>query len=92
MLTTLPPTTTTTAATAGTVFSTNPKILSLQKRLYSRNPTRVVKLSNMCTPEELQDDEEWRDIALDVSTECGGDGVVNSIIIPRVNEGKDGVV
>ena len=46
----------------------------------------------MCTPEELQDDEEWRDIALDVSTECGGDGVVNSIIIPRVNEGKDGVV
>mmetsp|Transcript_19966 Transcript_19966/g.25153 ORF Transcript_19966/g.25153 Transcript_19966/m.25153 type:complete len:699 (+) Transcript_19966:104-2200(+) len=47
------------------------------------DPTRVVCLTNMVTPEELVDDQEFEDIKEDVADECNKFGTVKSIEIPR---------
>ncbi|DBA04481.1 TPA: hypothetical protein N0F65_010077 [Lagenidium giganteum] len=51
------------------------------------NPSRVVVLLNMVTPEELEDDEEYNDIVDDIKSECERFGQVNSIVLPRPRDG-----
>jgi splicing factor U2AF subunit len=45
--------------------------------------SRCMVMLNMVTPDELQDDEEYRDIMEDISEECGKYGTVEGIRIPR---------
>ena len=49
--------------------------------------SRVLKLSNMVSREEIQDDSEFVDIREDVQSECAGYGQVLGVLIPRVKEG-----
>merc|ERR1711983_177291 len=46
-------------------------------------PTEVLCLLNMVTPDELQDEEEFEDILEDIREECSKYGAVRSIEIPR---------
>ena len=50
-------------------------------------PTKVLRLLNMITKEELFDDNEYADIIDDVSGECSQYGRVTKIIIPRSKDG-----
>lgn len=50
-------------------------------------PTRVLKLSNMVTHEDLIHDEEYMDILEDVRLECLGHGQVLNVVIPRIKDG-----
>ncbi|RWS13205.1 splicing factor U2AF 50 kDa subunit-like protein [Dinothrombium tinctorium] len=52
-------------------------------------PTEVLCLMNMVTPEELQDEEEYEDIVEDIREECSKYGIVKSIEIPRPIEGVE---
>ncbi|KAL0587503.1 hypothetical protein ABG067_002799 [Albugo candida] len=51
------------------------------------SPSRVLVLRNMVTPEELEDEDEFRDIMDDIRSECERYGPVTTIILPRVKEG-----
>jgi len=51
--------------------------------------TKILQLLNMCTPEELLDDEEYADINEDVKEECGKFGPVASLFIPRPTSATD---
>jgi len=48
--------------------------------------TRVIRLENMVTAEELQNDEEYNDIVEDTKEECAKFGQVVSIAVPRNGE------
>lgn len=50
-------------------------------------PTKVIRLENMVTKEELQDDGEYEDIMDDIKQECSRYGAVASICIPRAKSG-----
>jgi splicing factor U2AF subunit len=51
-------------------------------------PTRILRLSNMATEEDLVDDEMYEDLKLDVHEECSKSGQIISLEIPRsVNYG-----
>ena len=58
---------------------------------YSQAPisqsSRVLKLSNMVTSDELRDQQEWLDITDDVRMECSTYGAVTRVVVPRVQEG-----
>ncbi|KAK4022388.1 hypothetical protein OUZ56_007857 [Daphnia magna] len=54
-------------------------------------PTEVLCLLNMVTPEELRDDEEYEEIVDDIREECNRHGAVRSVEIPRPLEGVDDV-
>lgn len=54
-------------------------------------PTEVLCLMNMVTPEELQDEEEYEDIVEDIKDECSKYGSVKSLEIPRPIGGLEGV-
>lgn len=75
---------------AGGPVSLKDRITKLQSTLASKLPTRVIKLTDMVSSDEVNDDNEYRDIALDVRQECSTYGSVLSVIIPRVKEGYDG--
>jgi len=47
------------------------------------NPTEVLCLLNMVTPDELTDEEEYEEILEDIREECGKFGAVRSVEIPR---------
>jgi len=49
-------------------------------------PTCVIKLVNMVTREELEDDQEYFDIIEDVQAECSQYGKVVTVLIPRVKD------
>lgn len=51
------------------------------------NCLQVLKMMNMLTREELNDDREYEDIKEDVTAECSGHGEVTSVIIPRQRDG-----
>ena len=53
------------------------------------NPTEVLCLMNMVTPEELVDDDEYDDILEDIRGECAKYGHVRSLEIPRPIEGVE---
>jgi splicing factor U2AF 65 kDa subunit len=51
--------------------------------------TRVLVLTNMVTPDELQDDQEYEDIMDDVREEVSKYGAVNTLYIPRPSPSGD---
>ncbi|CAH1784996.1 unnamed protein product [Owenia fusiformis] len=55
----------------------------------SGQPTEVLCLMNMITPEELEDEEEYDDIVEDIREECGKYGAVKSLEIPRPIQGVE---
>ncbi len=48
--------------------------------------SRVLKMSNMVTSEEIQNDSEYADIMEDVRLECSDHGAVIRVLIPRRKE------
>ncbi|KAJ1654369.1 hypothetical protein IWQ61_005684 [Dispira simplex] len=54
-------------------------------------PTTVLQLLNMVTPEELANDEEYQDIQEDIRDECTKFGTVVELRIPRPNSDQPGV-
>jgi len=55
-------------------------------------PTKIIRLENMVTAEELQNDEEYNDIVEDTKEECAKFGEVLSIAVPRNGEPGTGLV
>ena len=53
------------------------------------NPTEILCLMNMVTPDELVDDEEYEDIQEDIRQECSKYGRVRSLEIPRPIDGVE---
>ncbi|CAO0796197.1 unnamed protein product [Mucor circinelloides] len=49
--------------------------------------TRVLQLMNMVTPDELEDDEEYKDIWDDIAEECSKFGTIIDMKIPRPSKG-----
>jgi splicing factor U2AF subunit len=66
-------------AAAAAVVPANP-LLNVQ-------PTRVLKLTNMVTHDDLENDAEFADIKEDVRLECQDHGAVLNVIIPRMKDG-----
>lgn len=56
-------------------------------QLSTAPPTRVLKLCNMLTEEDLYNEAEYEDIKEDVRLECQEYGAVRSLIIPRARDG-----
>lgn len=52
-------------------------------------PTEILCLMNMVTPEELEDEEEYEDILDDIKEECSKYGMVRSLEIPRPIDGVE---
>jgi splicing factor U2AF 65 kDa subunit len=50
-------------------------------------PTRVIRLSNMTTDEDLNDDELYEDLKEEITEECNKHGQVLSVAIPRNGHG-----
>ena len=46
-------------------------------------PTRILVLTNMVVPEELVNDQEYKEICEDIEIECGKSGQVLAVVIPR---------
>lgn len=55
--------------------------------LATQQSTRVLKLSNMVSFEELQDDGEYDDIIDDIRQECSEHGQVGRVLSPRTKDG-----
>ena len=47
------------------------------------HPTKIIRLSNMTTEEDLHEDENYQDLVEDVKDECQKHGSVTSVVIPR---------
>ncbi|CAE7782274.1 U2af50 [Symbiodinium microadriaticum] len=56
--------------------------------LLTHPPTCVLRLSNMTTMEDLQDDDAYDELQEDVGDECNNYGTVKAIVIPRPLEGS----
>ncbi|XP_024385759.1 splicing factor U2af large subunit B isoform X4 [Physcomitrium patens] len=52
-------------------------------------PTNVVALTQVVSPDELKDDEEYQDILEDMKEECGKYGNLVKLVIPRPRDGED---
>jgi len=50
-------------------------------------PTRVLRLSNVASHEELQDDREYNEIVEDIRLECCDHGKVLGVLAPRIKDG-----
>lgn len=50
-------------------------------------PTRIIRLSNMTTDEDLNDDEMYEDLVDEIREECSNHGTVISVVIPRTGLG-----
>ncbi|CAN4096459.1 unnamed protein product [Withania somnifera] len=46
-------------------------------------PTKVLCLTNVVSPDELKDDEDYEDIVEDMRMECGKFGNLVNLVIPR---------
>lgn len=60
--------------------------IALQRLMLAPNiapATKVVCLTNVVTPDELKDDDDYEDIIEDMRTECGKFGTLVNVIIPR---------
>ncbi len=53
------------------------------------NRTNYLCLENLVKPDELQNDDDYRDIIQDVQEECAKHGMVEKVIIPRPKPGVD---
>ncbi|XP_050207323.1 splicing factor U2af large subunit A-like isoform X3 [Mercurialis annua] len=65
--------------------------IALQRLMLQPVPTKVVCLTQVVTPDELKDDDEYEDILEDMRTEGGKFGTLASVVIPRP-KGDDGDV
>jgi len=63
--------------------------LSYQALSGPGQPTEVLCLLNMVTPDELVEEDEYEDILEDIREECGKYGPVRSVEIPRPVTGVD---
>ena len=54
-------------------------------------PTRVIKLGNMVTMDDLANDEDYNDVLEEMREECGKFGAVANVVIPRGAMGQPGV-
>lgn len=52
-----------------------------------RQPTPIVELKQMLTLQDLEDDEEYKDILEDTQDECSSFGTLKNIVIPRTGPG-----
>ncbi|XP_024365207.1 splicing factor U2af large subunit B isoform X2 [Physcomitrium patens] len=52
-------------------------------------PTKVVALTEVVTPNQLEDDEEYQEIMEDMGTECGKYGTLVNCVIPRPRSGEN---
>ncbi|ORX95524.1 hypothetical protein K493DRAFT_219056 [Basidiobolus meristosporus CBS 931.73] len=55
---------------------------------HTSEPTTILQLLNMVTPEELQDDDEYQDILEDVGDECSKFGRIVEFQIPKPINGE----
>lgn len=55
--------------------------------IIQRQPTTVVELRQMLTLQDLEDDEEYKDILEDTQDECSSFGTLKNIVIPRTGPG-----
>jgi len=55
--------------------------------IIQREPTTVVELRQMLTLQDLEDDEEYKDILEDTQDECSSFGTLKNIVIPRTGPG-----
>ncbi|KAL3681945.1 hypothetical protein R1sor_024901 [Riccia sorocarpa] len=62
-----------------------PGMLSGLGVMASEVPTRVVCLSQVVSPEELKEDNEYEEILEDMREECGKYGTITNLVIPRPN-------
>lgn len=76
---------TSSSSTAHTPSAVPPLVMA--NSIASLPPTRVLKLCNMLTADDLDDDAEYLDILEDVRLECADYGAVRSLLIPRAKEG-----
>lgn len=49
--------------------------------------SQIVKLVNMITSQDIQHDDDWRDIMEDTERECSNYGRVVKVTIPRIKDG-----
>lgn len=59
----------------------------LNASIHNARPTTVLRLENMVTSDELQDDSEYEDILGDVREECSQYGALKQVLIPRCKSG-----
>lgn len=71
------------ASTAASPTVPVPAPAAVKSVLSSVAPTCVIRLSNMVTLGDLQDDELYEELLEDVADECNSHGTVKSIVIPR---------
>ncbi len=57
--------------------------LTIRIPAHSEIPSRVLQLLNMCYPEDLFDDQFYRDLIVDVKEEAVRHGTVEDIVVPR---------
>ena len=78
-----PSSTTSAAAKAAAIASFPPDPLK------DMPPSRVLRMSNMVTDADLEDDEAYEELKEDIEEECGRHGTVRSLVIPRPFEKGD---
>jgi hypothetical protein len=62
-----------------------------EEALRALPPTRVLRLLNMVTREDLEDDQSYEELLEDVTDECTTHGAVDKIVIPREGDGLGAV-
>eukprot|EP00245_Coleochaete_scutata_P012905 TRINITY_DN508_c0_g4_i2.p1 TRINITY_DN508_c0_g4~~TRINITY_DN508_c0_g4_i2.p1 ORF type:complete len:397 (-),score=99.82 TRINITY_DN508_c0_g4_i2:626-1816(-) len=55
----------------------------------AENPTRVIMLTEVVSPQELQEDNEYEEIKEDMRDECGKYGTLTNLVIPRPRPGEN---
>jgi len=66
-----------------------PMMTGMGNGLALENPTKVVALTEVVTPRQLEDTEEYEEILEDMKTECGKYGNLVNVVIPRPRGGED---
>lgn len=74
--------------------ATVPVVAPTSMNFFSAGPTtlelsNVLLFLNMVTPEELEDDEEFEDILMDIKEECEKYGEILELKVPRLRDGVD---
>eukprot|EP01029_Cantina_marsupialis_P015003 TRINITY_DN3287_c0_g1_i6.p1 TRINITY_DN3287_c0_g1~~TRINITY_DN3287_c0_g1_i6.p1 ORF type:complete len:287 (+),score=119.19 TRINITY_DN3287_c0_g1_i6:336-1196(+) len=55
-------------------------------------PSAKIRLEGLCLPEELEDDEEYKDIMQDIKEEVAKYGVIVEFSLPRAKDGHSGAL
>lgn len=65
-----------------------PMMTGMTNDLPAEVPTKVVALTEVVTPNQLEDDEEYQEILEDMRMECGKYGNLLNVVIPRPRAGE----